>query len=81
MDVLNGKGSSDIQHEQSERENELINKQKALQELITATKTLEEGNTRLAAAMNNRKFIGIDIAEVFVSDGNAKLTVFKKLID
>ena len=79
IDVMNGKWASDVQHEQSEEEeNGLINGQKTLQEELTkATKMLEEGSTRLVAAMNNREFNEIDIAEVLVTAANARLAVLK----
>ena len=56
----------------------MISQQKTLQEeLIRATKVLEEGSTRTAEAMNNRELNGIDTAEVFITAGNAKLIVLK----
>jgi hypothetical protein len=43
---------------------------------------LEKGTTRLAAAMNNKKFDDIGTAEVLVTAANAKLAVLKtKLIE
>jgi len=43
---------------------------------------LEEGTTRLAAAMNNKKFDDMGTAEVLVTAANAKLAVLKsKLIE
>ena len=38
---------------------------------------LEEGSTKLVAAMNNREFNEIGIAEVLVTATNARLTVLK----
>ena len=77
IDSMNGKRASDAQDEQSEeKENQLINEQKVLQdELTKATKMLEEGSTRLAAAMNIREFNEVSIAEVLITAANAKLTV------
>ncbi|CAF2177064.1 unnamed protein product [Rotaria magnacalcarata] len=55
-------------------ETQLINEQKTLQEELTkATNMLEEGTTRLAAAMKNKKFDDIGTAEVLVTAANAKL--------
>ena len=74
---MNGKRVSDIQSEEEE-ENELISEQKPLQEELTrAAKMLEEGRKRLAAAMTNREFNDISIAEVFMTAGNAKLKCFE----
>ena len=39
---------------------------------------LEKRTTKLAVAMNNREFNEIDIAEVFTTIANTKLTVLKK---
>ena len=49
IDVMNGKRASDVQHEQSEeKENELINEQKTLQEELTkATKCWRKGAQNL----------------------------------
>ncbi len=41
---------------------------------------LEEGTTRLAAAMKNKKFDDIGIAEVLVTAANAKLAALKTKI-
>ena len=47
------------------------------EELTKATKMLEEGRTRLVAAMNNREFNEIGVAEILVTGANAGLTVLK----
>ena len=39
---------------------------------------LEKRSTRFGTAMNNREFNETDIAEVFITAANAKLTVLKK---
>ncbi|CAF2854754.1 unnamed protein product [Rotaria sp. Silwood2] len=83
-DVINGKRGPDAEHELlEEKETQLINEQKNLQEELTkATNMLEEGTTRLAAAMKNKKFDDIGIAEVLVTAANAKLAALKtKLIE
>ena len=79
IDVINGRRTSDAKHKQSEeKENELISEEKALQEeLIIATKVSSEESTRSVAILNNREFNEIDIAEVFITVANAKLTALK----
>ena len=42
---------------------------------------LVKGSIRPAVAMNYREFNEIDIAELFITAGNAKLTVLEKPID
>ncbi len=74
----------DAEHERiEEKEIQLINEQKNLQEeLNKATHMLEEGTTRLAAAMNNKTFDDMGTAEVLVTAANAKLAFLKsKLIE
>ncbi len=83
-DVFNGKRGPDAEHERlEEKETQLINEQKNLQEELTkATNMLEEGTTRLAAAVKNKKFDDIGTAEVLVTAANAKLADLKtKLIE
>ncbi|CAF3741579.1 unnamed protein product [Rotaria socialis] len=83
-DVVNGKQGPEVEHERlEEKETQLINEQKNLQEELTkATNMLEEGTTRLAAAMKNKKFDDIGTTEVLVTAANAKLAVLKtKLIE
>jgi hypothetical protein len=59
MDIINGKRSSNAEHERlEEKESELMNEQKNLQEELTnATKMLEEGSARLATAANDKLHI------------------------
>jgi hypothetical protein len=59
MDIINGKRSSNAEHERlEEKESELMNEQKNLQEELTnATKMLEEGSVRLATAANYKLHI------------------------
>ncbi|CAF3440502.1 unnamed protein product [Rotaria socialis] len=83
-DVANGKRGPEVEHERlEEKETQLINEQKNLQEELTkVTNMLEEGTTRLAAAMKNKKFDDIGTTEVLVTAANAKLAVLKtKLIE
>ena len=83
-EISHGKRGPDAEHGRlEEKETQLINEQKKLQEeFTTATNMLEEGTTRLAAAMTNKKFGDIDTAEVLVTAANAKLAVLKtKLIE
>ena len=47
------------------------------EELIKATKVLEEESTRLVIAINNRKFDDAATAEVLVTVANAKLAILK----
>jgi hypothetical protein len=77
--MINEKLAVDVQREQlQEKENQLIDEQKNLQEeLDKATKMLEEGSTRLAADIDTRQYNEISIAEVLVTAANAKLTVLK----
>jgi hypothetical protein len=77
--VVNGKRAADVEGERlQEKENQLINEQKKLQdELNQATKMLEEGTFRLSAALNNGKLNDIGTAEVLVTAANSKLTVLK----
>jgi len=77
--MMNEKLAANVEREQlQEKENQLINEQKSLQEeLNEATKMLEEGSTRLATAIGTRQFNEISIAEVLVTAANAKLTVLK----
>jgi hypothetical protein len=79
IDIVNGKRASDAEHEQlEENEIELLNEQKNLQqELMNATKMLEEGSTRLATALSNKAFDDVGTAEVLVTAANAKLAVLK----
>ncbi|CAF1297097.1 unnamed protein product [Rotaria sp. Silwood1] len=79
IDVVNGKRASDAEHERlEENEIELLNKQKNLQqELMNATKMLEEGSVRLATALSNKTFDDVGTAEVLVTAANAKLAVLK----
>ena len=82
--ISHGKRGPAAEHERlEEKEAQLINEQKKLQEeFTTATNMLEEGTTRLVAAMTNKKFDDIDTAEVLVTAANAKLAVLKtKLIE
>ncbi len=77
-DAINAKRSSDVEHERLEKEIQLMNEQKNLQEeLIHATKMLEEGSVRLSAAINNKKFDDISTGEVIVTAANAKLAILK----
>ena len=83
-DAVNGKRGPDAEHERlEEKETHFINEQKNLQEELTkATNMLEEGTTRLAAAMKNKRFDDIGTAEVLVTAANAKLSDLKtKLIE
>ena len=78
-DEANGKRARDVVREElEEKENQLLNEQKTLQEeLNKATKMLEEGSTRLAKAISDREFHEICVAEVLVTAANAKLAVLK----
>ncbi|CAF1602250.1 unnamed protein product [Rotaria sp. Silwood1] len=78
-DVGNGKRGPDTEHELlEEKETQLINEQKNLQEELTkATNMLQEGTTRLAAAMKNKTFDDIGTAEVLVTAANGKLAALK----
>ena len=82
-DVVNRKRDPDAEHERLAKETQLINEQQNLQEELTkATNMLDEGTTRLAAAMKNKKFDDIGTAEVLVTAANAKLAALKtKLIE
>ncbi|CAF1484038.1 unnamed protein product [Rotaria sordida] len=75
IDVVNGKRGSDAEHERlGEKEIELLNEQKNLQqELMNATKMLEERSTRLATALSNKTLDDVGTAEVLVTAANAKL--------
>jgi len=77
--VVNGKRSADVEQVQlQEKENQLLNEQKKLQEeLDEATKILEEGSSRLGAAVHDGKFYDIATAEVLVTAANSKLIVLK----
>ncbi len=78
-DDANGKRTRDVEREElEEKENQLLNEQKTLQEeLNKATKMLEEGSIRLAKATIDREFHEISVAEVLVTAANAKLVVLK----
>ena len=82
-DVVNGKQGPDAEHERLAKDTQLINEQQSLQEELTkATNMLDEGTTRLAAAMKNKKFDDIGTAEVLVAATNAELAALKtKLIE
>jgi len=61
-----------------QEEIEFLNEQKNLQqELLNATKMLEEGSTRLATALSNKAFDDVGTAEVLVTAANAKLAFLK----
>lgn len=77
IDAVNGKRAAEAEHESmEENEIELLNKQKHLQqELVNATKMLEEGSTRLATALSSKAFDDVGTAEVLIAAANAKLTV------
>jgi hypothetical protein len=79
IDVVNGKRSSDAEHERlEEKEIHLMNEQKNLQEEFTsATKMLKEGSARLAEAVDNKKFDDIGTAEVLITAANTKLAILK----
>lgn len=65
-------------HEAEEKENQLMDEQKQLQEeLNKTTKMLEEGSARLVKAVGDRDFNDVSIAEVLVTAANAKLLVLK----
>jgi len=77
MHIINGKRSSNAEHERlEEKESQLMNEQKNLQEELTnTTKMLEEGSVRLATAINNKKFNDIGTAELLVTAANDKLHI------
>ncbi len=79
IDIVQGKRNSDAEDEQSkQKEIDLIDEQKSLQqELIIATKMLEEGSTRLATALSNKAFDDVGTAEVLVTAANAKLAILR----
>lgn len=82
--ISHGKRGPDAVHEPlEEKETRLIVEQKNLQEeFLKATNMLEEGTTRLAEAMKNKKFDDIGTAEVLVTAANSKLAALKtKLIE
>ena len=76
--MINGKRSSDIEHERLKEEIQSLSEGKNLQEEFTkATKMLEDESARLAVAINNRKFDAAVTAEVLVTVANAKLAILK----
>ncbi|CAF1177082.1 unnamed protein product [Rotaria sordida] len=79
IDVVNVTRAFDTKHERlEENEIELLNEQKNLkQELLNATKMLEERSTRLATALNNKASDDVGTAEALVTAANAKLAVLK----
>ena len=79
IDVINRKWFSDVEHKRlKEEEIQLLSDGKNLQEELTkVTKMLKEESTRLAVAINNRKFDAAATAEVLVTVANAKLAILK----
>jgi hypothetical protein len=79
IDIAQGKRASDAEDKQlKEKEIELLNEQKNLQqEFLNATKMLEEGSTKLATALNNKALDDVATAEVLVTAANAKLAFLK----
>jgi len=79
VDAVNVKRTIDTEQEQlEEKEIQLLNEQKQLQEdLAKATNLLEEGSKRLVAAINNKTFDDFSTAEVLVTAANTKLAALK----
>ncbi|CAF1490697.1 unnamed protein product [Adineta steineri] len=61
-----------------EKEIELVNHQIILQEdLVSATRMLKEGSTRLATVVNSKDFNDVGIAELLMTAAKAKLSILK----
>ncbi|CAF1418465.1 unnamed protein product [Adineta steineri] len=61
-----------------EKEIELLDQQKILQQdLVSATKMLEEGSTQLATIVNSKDFNDAGTGELLITAANVKLSILK----
>lgn len=73
--------SKSLQAEQlllAEKEQQLVEERKALQhELNNASKMLDEGNSRLQAAMATKNFDAVEVAQLLIGGASTKLDLLK----